>query len=86
MFTHVVMNSCLVTSSSAERGNNCATFTAGSETASLVQSGTETVWPVLFSPLKNHLGLRDEEDTLMILASYGEEKTQNCMFVFGVYT
>lgn len=83
MFTLVVMNSCVVVLSLAEHGNNFATFTAGSETVSSVRSGTETVWPALFSPLKNHLGLRDEEDTLTILASYGEEKNTN-MFVFGV--
>lgn len=47
-------------------------FTAGLGTASLVLSGTGTAWPVLSSPLKNHLALRDEGATLMTLASFGE--------------
>lgn len=54
-------------------------FVAGLGTASLGRSGTETVLPVLFSPSKNHLALRDEEATLTILASSGEEKTNTSL-------
>lgn len=48
-------------------------FVAGLETAFLGRSGIGTVWPVLSSPLKNRLAHRDEEDTLMILASSGRQ-------------
>lgn len=49
-------------------------FIAGLETESLGQSGTETVWPVLSSPLKNLSALKGEEATSMILELYGEGK------------
>lgn len=54
-------------------------FCAGLGTESLGRSGTETVSPASFLPLKNHSALRGEEDTSTILASFGEgggEKTE----------
>lgn len=54
-----------------EAENDYAMFFAGLGTASSGRSGTGTVWPVLFSPSKNRLVLRDEEATSMTLASLG---------------
>lgn len=54
-------------------------FFAGLGTASLGRSGTGTAWPVLSSPLKNRLALRDGEATSMILASFGERKTNESL-------
>lgn len=59
--------------------NNDVMSFAGLGTASLGRSGTGTASPVLFSPLKSRLALRDEEATLMILASFGEGKTNACV-------
>lgn len=54
-----------------EAENDYAMFFAGLGTASSGQSGTGTAWPALFSPSKNRSVLRDEEATLMTLASFG---------------
>lgn len=42
-------------------------YSVGLETASLDPSGTGTVWPVWFLPLRSHLALRGEEAISMIL-------------------
>lgn len=49
----------------------------GLETASSDQSGTGTMWPVWFLPLRSHLALKGEEAISMILESFGESATKS---------
>lgn len=82
MFVDVVMSSCRPLCA-AERRTKRTLFIAGLETGFLGRSGTGTAWPVLFSPLRNPLVLKDEEATSMTLASSGEHE-HACLFLSGL--